>query len=1074
MTTTETETVGQPGREPAGLSPPSSSALRRSAFIRVAIAVFLAGALTATAIAVLWGPLRAKSDVIGYPIFDDFNPNNYADAYYLVVGLFPIAALLIFLGLTRIGPRVGLAVPPSRGRLRPLVSPAEAERSLGPEPSFGANDRVAAGARVALVGAVLGLLVGVASNHLWLSVVLVTLGYSLVVALGSVALGRFTSSRSSWDVRLATVNSLGPPLTVAALSLVSAQTAVRVVSNGSVEHYSWFPVWLGVPLAAALLAWTLIFLRRATPARAAAAVERRAVLLIAAPVALFVLVAALPGDLGYIGLYEVGQFLTETRLVLHGWLPWRDVLVVHGLLRDVAPTAVGWGVFGNSYWGALAGTSVIFMPLTVVATFWLLVYLVGRSWPVLLIGALIFLGTWLGAADVRFLLWPLVLLLLAALLKRFTRVRAVGLGVLTVVLAILTTDMLAAVPIVAVVLAAYELYWRPPGAPLTRAFRATIWFAIAAVVSIVAFAIYMASRGALGDVISIILALTAGHYGQGIPPSPDGIAQAEYDFIALAPLAAMLISFAYAVVRLRLRRPFWLADWPMAAAALYVLVYYPKYLTFMDLPHAYEPFMLALPLMIYIVYRAVTAVEGWLRTRVPDKHAGWLTAHPVGIAVLIGFVVLFWGPLHTAIQRAPANYRPSVPDPPITRVGYAAQYDSTSVDDLRQIVDAYLGPHDRLLDITNEPALFYYWLDRDPSSRWFAPNALLSTASLQLSLLADLRRAPPKLIIFDNTNTTNMYGLATISGVPASVFLYLDSRWILAHYRPLLVSHGRTIYALPGARPVSSLHLHLDQQPVTTGVSFLGQQCSWGDAPTFLSGPAEPASNAPAVPARTAIVRPAAVTYTGWAGDMRTREPAREVIATFNGKIVGRATPDIDRPDVPKAGLPAGFLRSGFQLSIPTWANASSALRLFAIGRDGEVAQLGGALNSSAPGAVARIGGRTVTLQESAEAGHIDSEAATGPLTQIEPPAGSNWSDYRWLEVDAPSFGGFLSGAFNLSDQPDATDPGRIISFDTLANSPRRYIIPVSSCQQWQGYGARPLFLMSSPPQEIGGVRLIR
>ena len=79
--------------------------------------------------------------------------------------------------------------------------------------------------------------------------------------------------------------------------------------------------------------------------------------------------------------------------------------------------------------------------------------------------------------------------------------RAAGLGVLTVVLAILTTEMLAAVPIVAVVLAAYEWYWRPPGAPLARAFRATIWFAIAALVSVAAFAIYMASRGALGDLV---------------------------------------------------------------------------------------------------------------------------------------------------------------------------------------------------------------------------------------------------------------------------------------------------------------------------------------------------------------------------------------------------------------------------------------------------------------------------------------------------------------------------------------------------------------------------------------------
>lgn len=1070
MATTETQKVEQRGRESGGIRPPSSSALRLSATIRVAIAVLLAAALTAAAIAAQWGPLTAKSTVIGYPIFEDFNPNNYGNAFYLTAGFFPIAALLIFLGVTRIGPRVGLAAPPPRGRLRPLAAPAEADPLLGPEPSWQINRGVAAGARVAIVGAVLGLEVGVASNHLWQSVVLVTVGYSLLVVLGSMALSRFVSA-SAFEVRLATVNCLGSSLTIAGLVLVSAHTEVRVLSNNSVHHYPWFPVWLGVPLAAALFTWLSLLLRRAGSARTVT-IERRAVLLIAASVALFVFVAWLPGDLGWIGLYEEGQFLTETMLVLHGWLPWRDVLIVHGLLRDVVPTAVGWGVFGNSYWGSEAGASIIFLPLTVVTTFWLLAYLVGRSWPVLLIGASVFLGTWVGQVDARFLLWPLVLLLLAAVLKRFTRARAGGLGVLLVVQGLLTPEMVGAVPIVVVVVAAYEWYWQRPGAPLAEAFRRTIWVVIGAVAFALLFAIYMASRGGLGDYVTVTLLLLVGHFGQGIPPNVGGVEQARYDFVALAPLAAVLISFAYAVARLRLRRPFWLADWPMAASALFVLGYYPKFLTFMDFPHAYEPFMMATPLMIYIVYRAVAAADDWIRAHVLERRVGWLTGHPVGIAVLILFVVGFWGPLHTVVERAPAVYRPTAPDPPITRVGYAVQYDSASVADLRKIVDAYVGPHDRLLDLTDEPALFYYWLDRDPSSLWFAPNALLDTPTLQRSLLTDLRRDPPKLIIFDDTNDV-MYGLPAISGVPDAVFLYFDSRWILEHYSPLVESHGRVIYALRGLPSLSSLHLHLDQKPMTTGVPFLGQDCNWNDAPTFLTGPVEPPSGAQSVSARTSVVRPAEVTFAGWAGDLRAREPAREVIATYNGRIIARARPGIDRPDVPKAGFPAGFLRGGFQLSIPTWANASSALRVFAIGRDGSVAELG-ILSRPPRGGTARIGNRTVTLEPSADTGHVDTESATGPLVQIEPPVGTTWADYRWLVVESPSFGGFLPGDFILTNQRGAVDPGNMISFATLPNSPRHYVIPVSSCAQWYGYGSSPLYLVNSPPQEIGGVGLIR
>ena len=380
MTTTDEGAVRQRERESAPVLQPSSSVLRRSAAIRLAMAVLASGILTAGAIIAVWAPLRAKGDVIGYPIFSDFNPYNYWYAYILVIGLFPIAALLIFLGLTRIGPRVGLAAPPSRGRLRPLAGSEEADLSLESERSIPTYRHVAAAARVAFVGAVLGLEVGIASTHVWRSVLLVAVGYSLVVGLLSVALRLATSARSSWELPLATVNCMGTPLTVAGLSLVSAHTEVQVLSNSSVHHYSWFPAWVAIPVAAAVFGWILVSLRRAGSA-GTAAIERRSVLLIAAPVALFALVAHLPGDLGQIGLFEEGQSVTETMLLGHGWLPWRDVVLTHGLLADVATTAVGWGLFGNSYWAALAGFTLIFYPLAIVAMYWLLAYLVGRSWP---------------------------------------------------------------------------------------------------------------------------------------------------------------------------------------------------------------------------------------------------------------------------------------------------------------------------------------------------------------------------------------------------------------------------------------------------------------------------------------------------------------------------------------------------------------------------------------------------------------------------------------------------------------------------------------------------------------------
>ncbi len=1075
MTTSEQETVRLQEAEPDHVNGRDPSPFRVSAAIRAAVAILVAGSVTAAVIVARWAPLQSKSDVIGYPIFTDFNPYNYSSAYDLVIVVFPIAALLIYLGLTWIGQRAGPVAPPSGRRLRPLGRPDDVDPWLAPEPTVPVFGRVAACARVAVVGAVLGLEAGIASGDLRSSILLVLVGYALATALITFALRSVWSAAPTWGTRLAAVNALGALLTVAGLSLVSAHTEVRILADHSVRHYSWFPAWLGVPLAGVLGIWVLRSLRRAGLS-AAVTIERRALLLVAVPVALFVLVAHLPGDLGHIGLFEEGQLTTETMLIGHGWLPWKGVVLAHGLLGDVAPTAIGWAIFGNSYWGAFAGASVIFYPVAIAVTYWLLAYLVGRSWPMLVIAALIFAGPWLGVATPFFLSWWLILLLLAAALKRPTRVRAVALGVLVIVQGIVSFEQAPEALAVAVTVVAYEWYWWPAGARLARAFRRTLWLGLGAGVTIVVFAIYMASRGGLGDVISISLDLIGGHFAQGIPPSPSGFPQGRFDFVAFAPVAAMLIAFAYAVVRLRLRRPFLLADWPMGAAALFLLIYYSKFLARMDLPHAFEPFAVATPLLIYIVYRVVIVVDGWIRSRLPTRHARWVSNSPFGIALLVVFLVHFSGPLRTAAHYAPADYRAEVPTAPaFARVGYASQVDGPAIQDLRQIVNAYVGPHGRLLDMTNEPALFYYFLGHDPSSRWFAPNGLVDTAKLQDNLIAQLRRNPPKLIVFDDTDP-NMYGLFAMDGVPAPVFEYLISKWVLAHYRPLLESHRRVIYALPGARPVSSLHLHLHQQPVTSSVPFLGQTCIWGDAPNFLSGPGEPPGNPHTVSAPTTVVQKPRVVVSGWAGDVSSGEPARKVIATLNGRIVGESAPDIDRPDVPAAGFPAGFLRSGFSLSLASWANAPRGLRLFAVGRHGSVTELT-TPDMRAHATVAKIGSRTATLRPGAETGHVDAETPTGAVLAVRPPAGSSWEDYGWLELDAPGSGGFAPGGFTLSDRPgtpDATNAGHAISFNIVGRMPRRYVVPASSCQQWRGYGSRQLFLTPPPGGQPPSVRLIR
>ena len=118
------------------------------------------------------------------------------------------------------------------------------------------------------------------------------------------------------------------------------------------------------------------------------------------------------------------------------------------------------------------------------------------------------------------------------------------------------------------------------------------------------------------------------------------------------------------------------------------------------------------------------------------------------------------------------------------------------------------------------------------------------------------------------------------------------------------------------------------------------------------------------------------------------------------------------------------------------------------------------------------IDGRVTKLVPNAVWGQINSTTHEKALQIVRPP-GSRWTDYRWLEVDAgPS--GFRKGTFTVYDRQTRPSMGREITFQTLDDSPGRYIVPVGSCAQWHGYGGRRLFINHDTPQDISAVRLIR
>jgi hypothetical protein len=505
----------------------------------------------------------------------------------------------------------------------------------------------------------------------------------------------------------------------------------------------------------------------------------------------------------------------------------------------------------------------------------------------------------------------------------------------------------------------------------------------------------------------------------------------------------------------------------MLAAAIFLLTYYPKFLARMDTGHVYQPFVAGLPLFFYIVYRVIAAGEGGIRKRWPGNPTLRLTTHPLSLALVVLVAILNWSTIHTRVGQSPAFYRPAVNSPPpLPRVGYTHIFPTAAFRDLNRVVDAYLGPNGRLYDFSNTPLIFFYVMHRYPSIRYFHVSLTYST-ELQGDVVRRLSEARPKLIVFDN-DSDPFPALSNWDGIPNMVRSYDIARWILDHYKPLLWTHGFTFYARRDQPPPSKVGLHLSTPPVTKGVPYSVQPCTWGFAPNFLSTPPEPDATARGVQAQVGIA-PDQVYVTGWAGDPNAHKSAREVIATVDGKVVGRTMPQVPRPDLAAYGPTSSFGQAGFHMQVPV--PRGKRLRVFAVSRTGELSEIVAPKGKPAHGAVT-IGARAVSLVPNAVYGQLNS-VTHERVVRFQLPAGSHWTDYRWLEVDAGPHG-FRKGTFTVYDRQFRPSTGREISFQTLPRSPHRSAVPVASCAQWHAYGGRGLYITHNSPQDISGVRLIR
>ena len=789
-------------------------------------------------VASLWllffpGQLPEATDIVGFPIWANFNIDRYFQVYYAISIVFPAAAVASYAALTFAGRRFhGRRLKDERDRDR--LQPSEMADEPLPVPGRGA--RVA---RAALVGSIFGLesayTTATGGWGFWLTAVLVAVAY---VALVSVAAGISTRRGQGryWD-RLSAVNALFVPLTLVGLYGISRSTRVTVLANGNVDSFPWMPPVVAVGAAATALLWVAIRLSGAEGRRETfAQVERTTIMMVAGPVLLFVLIARIPGAFGRMDVFHEGEWLAGARLVGSGRFPWRDLYFIHGPLQDILSPLTGMSIFEQSRWGALAGFYMLFRPAIVISFYLLLARLLRGDWVFLaMTPAVVTLGL-----DARFLLLPLALLLLIGLLRKPGTLRAMGLATFLVAQSVLVPETAPFALAAGIVLVSFELYHREQGSGIVASFPRTLWFTLGSIVTVLGWAGYLVSRGALDDFLGYYLTFAGGHELTGGIPIQWGTGGAGlFLFAVVAPVASILVFGLFFAAWLR-RGRLTVQDWAVAALALFVAYFYRKFLSRAD-GHVYQVLQVSIPLILYVVYRAVAEVERPVGgEHGPRMAQGLLRFRPLSLAILAIAFLVGPGPVLGAAATMPDHFSARAPEPPwLASLGYSTDdaIDRARLEDLKAVLAALPNPSGRIFDFTNQPAVFHYLLGYQPASRYYHVT-MATRLPTQRDLLAELLEDPPEIVVFNATD-----GMPAWDEIPNTVRHYEISDFLLDRYRPVVFAAGNLLMLRGDLDPPPGWRsaLDLSVRPITNDLYFRTFPCDWGYAPNFLEVDPPPA-----------------------------------------------------------------------------------------------------------------------------------------------------------------------------------------------------------------------------------------
>jgi hypothetical protein len=825
---------------------------------RFLLAVVIGAGVALLAWALVPTHLSGRFDVVGYPLYADFDVNRYFDAFYLIAIAFPLVALAAYVLAARFGP-LRRQVPRRR------ADGAAIEDTYVDEPTT----TLGRWGRVAVVGAVLGMIVGAGGSSDALTVT-VEVAVGWVAFVGIVAAGARRWSAAPFGRVIGVVNAIGVFALLPLWARAAARAGVTVTSTGVTDHYPLFPIQVALVALAVGVAFFARAYRRGSGDRSD--LDRPLVRYVAVPLAIYVGLAFVPGDLGPMDAFGEGEYLGAGARILNGALPWRDLWLIHGLLDDGLKSLVGFGIFGFSRWGATAGITAVLTPAYFVTSYLFAAYFLRARWALVASAAIAFGCSIFVDWDVRYLLLPLVLITLTAALRRRTLLRGGVLGFALVAQSVLVPELTLALPPFAlcVLLAEWVAHRRA-----WREFRATEGTVLGIAGTGIAFGIYLVVTHSLSGFVGYYRdfgdahSLTGGiplftnyaryGYADGFGvlrfyTTPTGWTT-RYALELVLPLVAVLFAMWLTTARIRGGRGLSSEDFVMLGMTGLVLLYFQKSISRADYAHIGEVFAVSSPLVVILVGRAAASADRAARRFVEGLAAVsrvtnvavrssvlWTSRRSLGslatLAVAVGLAPVGVTTIVRAVPGHLLTSSPTAPAPGFVAGGPTLGFASPNalptrrVENLERVFDAEAGTHGAIFDFSDAPGIVDFLLERNPASRFYDISLALTESSQRL-VVDDLAQTRPRLVLF-----TGISGLPAWDYIANDVRQYIVSTYILNHYRPLVLISGEMIYLRDDIRAAPLPKLF--GRPITTVLDYRQGVCAFGNIPNFLDVPAVP------------------------------------------------------------------------------------------------------------------------------------------------------------------------------------------------------------------------------------------